>query len=133
MTTALTGKAVTFSYGAVQGEAQITTASVDETATTETIQTLGGSVAIAQGIESSVTAEFLYDGDAATGSFFAALKAALDAGTAGALSIVAAGGGWTGQALVTSLGTEIPADGAMSCSAELTVSGSLAWAVDATP
>lgn len=131
MTTAITGKACTFAYGSKQGEAQITTASVDESASSETIQTLGGSVAIAQGVESTVSCDFLYDGSPTAGGFYAALKAALDAGTTGVLTIEAGGGttpsGWEGDALVTSLGAEIPADGAVTCSAEFTISGALGW------
>jgi hypothetical protein len=135
MTTAITGKVCSFTYGAKEGTAQITTATVDETASSETIQTLGGSVAISQGVESTVSCDFLYDGDTA-GGFYAALKAALMAGTAGTLSIETGTGAtpaaWSGQALVTSLSAELPADGAVTCSAEFTVSGELDWA-EATP
>ena len=64
MTTAITGKSCTFEYGgSTSGTAQITTATIDESASSETIQTLGGSVAISQGIESTVSCDFLYDGD----------------------------------------------------------------------
>lgn len=133
MTTALTGKSCTFTYATEEGTAQITSASVDESASSETIQTLGGSVAVSQGVESTVSADFLYDGDAgASTGFYAALKAALDAGASGTLDISTGGGttpaAWSGDAIVTSLGAEIPADGAVTCTAELTVSGSLAWA-----
>lgn len=133
-TTAITGKSVTFTYGTKEGTAQITSASIDESASSETVQTLGGSVAISQGVESSVSADFLYDGDQA-GGFYAALKAALDGGTEGDLEIVTGAdkGNWIGKALVTSLGAEIPADGAVTCSAELTISGSLAFAETVTP
>ena len=90
MTTAITGKSCTFEYGgSTSGTAQITTATIDESASSETIQTLGGSVAISQGIESTVSCDFLYDGDAATGSFYAALKASLDAGSVGLMTIAA--------------------------------------------
>jgi hypothetical protein len=133
MTTAITGKVCTFTYGSKEGTAQITTANVDETASTETIQTLGGSVAIAQGIESEVTCDFLYDGDAA-GGFYGALKAALDGGTTGTLEIVGAvTSEWSGDALVTALSAEIPADGAVTCSATFTISGALGWTDAATP
>jgi hypothetical protein len=129
-TTAITGKVCTFTYGSNEGTAQITTASVDESASSETIQTLGGSVAIAQGVESTVSCDFLYDGTTA-GGFYAALKAALDSGAAGALVVVAdEDSSWTGQAIVTSLSAEMPADGAVTCSAELTISGALGWALD---
>ena len=132
--TAITGKRCTFAYGGAEGTAQITTASIDESASTDTIQTLGGSVAIAQGVESKVTCDFLYDGNAATPatSFYAALKAALDAGNTGTLTIDADGGGWTGEAIVTSLGAEMPADGAVTCSAEFLVSGGLPFTAPTT-
>jgi len=131
MTTAITGKTCTFEYGGttpVAGTAQITTATIDESASSETIQTLGGSVAVSQGIESTVSCDFLYDGDAgSTTGFYAALKAALDGGTSGTLSISAGGGTtpseWSGDAIVTSLSTELPADGAVTCSAEFGISG----------
>jgi hypothetical protein len=129
-TTAITGKACTFEYGAVSGSAQITSATIDESASSETIQTLGGSVAVSQGIESTVSADFLYDGDNPTDSFYAALKAALDGGTTGVMTITAGTGAttppsWTGDAIVTSLSAEMPADGAVTCSAEFGISGTL--------
>lgn len=130
MTTAITGKSCTFEYGATAGTAQITTATIDESASSETVQTLGGSVAISQGVETTVSCDFLYDGDAAAGSFYAALKAALDGGTTGTLTIEAGTGAvsspnWTGDAIVTSLSAEMPADGAVTCSAEFAISGTL--------
>jgi hypothetical protein len=130
--TAITGKACTFSYDGKEGTAQITTATVDESASSETIQTLGGSVAISQGVESTISCDFLYDGDQA-GGFYAALKAALDDGVPGAFTVATGGGlpaSWTGDAIVTSLSAELPADGAVTCSAELTVSGLVGWAQD---
>lgn len=131
---AITGKACTFTYGSLDGSAQITTATVDETASSETIQTLGGSVAIAQGVESTISCDFLYDGADAVGGFYAALKAALDSGLTGTFSITGgAASEWTGDAIVTSLSAEMPADGAVTCSAELTVSGLVAWTDAATP
>ena len=127
MTTAITGKSCTFEYGgSLTGTAQITTATIDESASSETIQTLGGSVAISQGVESTVSCDFLYDGDQTAG-FYAALKAALDGGTTGTLTVMggAPGGSWEGEAIVTSLSAEMPADGAVTCSAEFAVSGTL--------
>jgi hypothetical protein len=100
--TAITGKAATFTFGGKSGTAQITSATVDESGTSETIQTLGGSVAVSQGTEATISCDFLYDGDQA-GGFYAALKAALDSGTAGALAVDAKGSAWTGQAVVTGL------------------------------
>ena len=127
MTTAITGKQATFTYGAKSGTAQVVTSEVSETATSETIQTYGGSVALSQGTESEVSCDFLYDGNVA-GGFYGALKAALDAGSTGALLVgVGADSEWSGDALVTELSAEIPADGAVTCSAVLTISGALAW------
>lgn len=127
-TTAITGKQCTFEYGTISGTAQITTASIDETATSETIQTLGGSVAISQGVESEITADFLYDGEQGVPtSFYAALKAALDSGSTGVFTIDGAGSSWTGDAIVTALSAELPADGAVTCSATLTVSGAVVF------
>lgn len=130
--TAITGKACTFTYGSKEGTAQITTATVDEAGSSETIQTLGGSVAISQGVESTISCDFLYDGNTA-GGFYAALKAALDSGDPGAFVVDADGSTWTGDAIVTSLSAEMPADGAVTCSAELTVDGAVTWAEPTTP
>lgn len=128
----ITGKQVTFEYGTVQGTAQITTASIEESADSETIQTLGGSVSLSKGVESTVSAEFLYDGNK-SGSFYAALKTALKAGTAGTMTIDADGGNWTGEAIVTSLGAEMPADGAVTCKSEFTVSGDFPFTAPTAP
>ena len=136
MTTAITGKSCTFEYGgSTSGTAQITTATIDESASSETIQTLGGSVAISQGIESTVSCDFLYDGDVAA-SFYSNLKAAIDSGSTGTLTIeggvgVTTSPSWVGEALVTSLSTEMPADGAVTCSAEFAISGSLPFTAGA--
>jgi len=125
---AITGKACTFTYGTKEGSAQITTFTVDESASSNTIQTLGGSVAVSQGVETTVSADFLYDGDETGGGFYGALRASLTAGSKGTLTIDAGTtSSWTGQAVVTSLSAEGPADDAMTCSAELTVSGSLTF------
>lgn len=128
-TTALTGKSFTFSYGSVSGTAQITTGTIEESATSTTIQTLGGSVAVSEGVESTLSADFLFDGPEAS-SFYAALKAAINAGTAGAVAIKGGASEWTGQAIVTDLSTEFPADGASTCSASFTISGSLGFDAD---
>lgn len=126
MATAITGKQFTITYDAVSGTAQVTSGTVDESASSETIQTLGGSVAVSQGVESTVSADFLYDGSTAAG-FYPALKAALDSGDAATVLISADGSSWTGSAIVTSLSAEFPADGASTCSAELTISGALTF------
>jgi len=133
MTTAITGKRFTVQVGAIDGSAQITSGTVDEAASSETIQTLAGSAAVSQGIESTISAEFLFDGDQSGGGFYAALRAALVSGNAAAVTIDGGGSEWDGMALVTSLSAEFPADGASTCSAELTVSGALDFTPPAGP
>lgn len=124
-TTAITGKQFTVTADSINGSAQITSGTVDESASSETIQTLAGSAAVSQGVESTITADFLYDGNVSGGGFYAAMRAALVAGTAVPVVIDGGGSEWDGDALVTSLSAEFPADGASTCSAELTVSGAL--------
>lgn len=127
-TTAITGKQFTVTYGTMDGSAQITTGTIDESSNSETIQTLAGSVAISQGTETTISCDFLYDGDVAGGtSFYAALKAALDGGTTATIDITGGAASWSGEAIVTSLSNEFPADGASTCSAEFGVSGVLAF------
>jgi hypothetical protein len=122
-TTAITGKSATFTYGADEGTAQITSANISDAGTSNTIQTLGGSVTVSQGIETTVSCDFLFDGNVVGGGFYAALKAALTSGAPGSLAIDADGGAWVGDAIVTSLSADIPADDAVTCSAEFVVSG----------
>lgn len=125
---AVTGKSMTVTYGGQDASCQVSSLSIDESADAETIQTLGCSATISKGVESSLSMDLLYDGGQAT-SVYALLKGALSSGTAAAVTVTAASGEeWTGQAVVTSLGVEIPADGAVTCSTELSVSGTLSWA-----
>lgn len=128
-TTAITGKSFTATFNSVAGTAQITSASISESADSETIQTLGGSVSVSQGTETTLSCDFLYDG-AEAASFYLALKTAFDAGTAATVLISGGDTSWTGSALVTSLGVEIPADGALTCSAEFAISGALTFDED---
>jgi hypothetical protein len=125
MTTAITGKQFTVEVDGTSGTAQITSGTIDETASSETIQTLGGSAAVSQGVESTVSCDFLFDGEQAGGGFYAVMKAALAAGVPVPVDISGGGASWAGDALVTSLSVEFPADGASTCSGELTVSGAL--------
>jgi hypothetical protein len=129
-TTVLTGKKFTVTLDDMDGSAQVTTGTVDETSSSNTIQTLAGSASISQGIESTISADFLYDGDQAAGGFYAVLKTALDLAEPVTVEIVGgtdSGATWTGNAVVTSLSAEFPADDAATCSAELTVSGALVF------
>lgn len=130
-TTALTGKSVTFEYGSTDGTAQVTSSTIDKQATSNTIQTLGGSVTVSQGQETTVSADFLFDGDQTGGGFYAALDAAFSSGLAGMLTIDADGASWTGQAIVTGLSTDMPADDAVACSATLAISGDFPFSAPA--
>jgi Phage tail tube protein len=131
--TAITGKKCTVSYGGHDGSAQITSASIDEQGSSNVIQTLAGSVAISQGVESSVKCDFLYDGDQPGGGFYAVLKAALKAQSEADVAIDGNGSKWDGKAVITSLSAEMPADDASTCSAELTISGELEFTPVAGP
>jgi hypothetical protein len=131
-TTAITGKQFTVEYDTVSGSAQITTGTIDETASSETIQTLAGSAAVSQGVESQVSCDFLYDGSV-NGGFYAALKAALADGQPAVITIDGGGSSWSGDAIVTSLSVEFPTDGASTCSAEFTISGALPFTEVAGP
>lgn len=128
-TTVLTGKKFTVTLGTMDGSAQVTTGTVDESSSSNTIQTLAGSATISQGVESTISADFLYDGDQAAGGFYGVLKTALDSGAEVAVDISGGdtGATWAGSAVVTSLSAEFPADDAATCSAELTVSGALTF------
>jgi hypothetical protein len=130
-TTVITGKKFTVSLDGMDGSAQVTTGTVDESSSSNTIQTLAGSATISQGVESTISAEFLYDGDQAAGGFYGVLKTALD--TAAEVAIIIEGGtdssaAWSGVGVVTGLSAEFPADDAATCSAEIGVSGQLIFA-----
>jgi hypothetical protein len=133
MTTAITGKQFTVEVDGESGSAQITTGTIDESASSETIQTLAGSAAVSQGVESTISCDFLFDGNVAGGGFYAVMKAALAAGVAVPVTIDGGGASWAGDAIVTSLSTEFPADGASTCSGELTVSGELPFTAPVAP
>jgi hypothetical protein len=128
--TAISGKQFTFTYATHSGTAQTTSSSISQAADSETLQTWGGSVVISKGVESTVSCDFLYDGEQ-SGSFYQALSEALAAGTPGEVVIwggKGAGEKWTGSAVVTSLGVELPADGQVTCSAEFAIAGALTFA-----
>lgn len=115
-TTVVTGKSATFTYGAQEGTAQITTFTPDETASSETVETLGGTAVLQSTKERTIDCEFLFDGDQATASFYKTCKDAFDAGTSGALSVDVNGAAWAGNGIVESISMPTPADGAVTCS-----------------
>lgn len=126
---AYTGKQFTFTLGSLDGSAQVTSIKIDEKASSDSIQFLSGSVAISKGVETTISVDLAYDGGASgTTGLYAALQASLATGAAGTVSVDGpATDSWDGSAIVTSLSAEIPADGAVTCSAELTVSGALTY------
>lgn len=119
---AITGKDFTVTVGSTDYSAQITTGSINKTASSETIQTLSDSVTIPTGTEITASCDFLYDG---ASGFYKAMWDAIG-GSAVSVAIVGDDGEWTGSMIVTSLSDDFPADGASTCSAEF--SGTLAFA-----
>ena len=119
----ITGARFTFSFDSKDGSAQCSSAKIAEKVSQDTGKTFGGPWVITSTDAVTITGDFLYDGNLANGGFYAALKAAKDANLAGELIITGtAGETWTADAaLVTSLDTEMPADGAVKCSAEFTL------------
>jgi hypothetical protein len=121
-TTVITGKSATFTYGSTAGTAQITTFTPDESSSSETIETLGGTAVLSSTKERSISCDFLFDGDQAGGGFYKVLKDAFDAGSSGTLDVTIDTAAWTGSGIVDSLSVPTPADGAVTCSATFTMS-----------
>ena len=119
----VTGKTCTFQYGTVQGEAQITTFSTEETADSESVETLGGTAVLSANKQYTLTVSFLFDGNKAGGGFYAALQASYTAGSAGAITLGIHGYTEAGNGTVTALSKEVPADGAVTCEATITCTG----------
>ena len=119
----LTGKQYTVSIGAADYSGVITTGTIDRSGSSETIQTLAGKETVSQGVEDTMSADFLYDGGA---GFYAAAWAAAGSGATVAVVVVGGDGTWTGDMIITSVSDEFPADGASTCSVEL--AGELAFA-----
>lgn len=120
----ITGKQFTVKVGTTDYSTVITAGNVSGTATSDTIQTLAGTETVSQGPEDTASLEFLYDG--ATG-LYKVLRDAYAAGTPLAIEIVGDDGKHTGSAsIVSSLSLDYPADGAATCSVEM--SGLLTFA-----
>ena len=66
-TTLVTGKTCTFQYGTVQGEAQITTFSTEESGDSESIETLTGTAVLSSSKSYTATVQFLFDGNTVSG------------------------------------------------------------------
>lgn len=120
-TTVTTGKSATFTFGSVAGTAQITSFTPDESASSETVETLGGTAVLQSTKERTVECEFLFDGDQATASFYKACKDAFDAGTNGNLAVNIGGAAFAGSGIVSAISTPAPADGAVTCTVTFTL------------
>lgn len=131
---ALTGKSVSFVFGTLDGQAQVTKATVDKSEEgASTKETFGGTVDVEGVVKSKVSAELLYDGHTGAQSIYAALDAALEAKTRGTLTITGvAGDGWTGQAKVEKLSAEVPADGAQTAKVDLVIVGPFPFTAGST-
>ena len=122
-TTVVTGKKATFSFDSVAGTAQITSFTPEESRSSETLETLGGTAVIGSTRERTVSVDFLFDGDLVeTGGFYAACKASFEAEDTGTLTVDINGAAFTGDGIVDSLSTPTPADGAVTCSVTFKVS-----------
>lgn len=115
----VTGKQCTFTYGALDASAQVTTVSPARSATSDTVQTLGDAVTVSAEKEVTVALELLFDPE--TSGISALLHAAWVAGGEGTLEIDYGGAvaTYTGV-VVTELGEEVPADGLVTQSATFT-------------
>jgi len=122
-TTLVTGKSATFTYDSVQGEAQITTFSTEQTADSESIETLSGTAVLSASKEYTATVSFLFDGNTAGGGFYKALEGSYEDGLPGTVTFAIGTFSETGSAVVTALSKEVPADGAVTCEATLTCTG----------
>lgn len=114
----ITGKQCTFTYGALDASAQVTSVSPSRSASTETVQTLSDAVTSANERELTVAVELLFDPD--TSGISALLHAAWVAGGKGTLEIDYGGAVATyADVIVTELGEEVPADGLVTQSVSL--------------
>ena len=128
----VTGKQCTFTYGALDASAQVTTVSISRTASSETIQTLGSFATLSSEKEITVALELLFDPNESGISellhtaWVEGGKGTLEVGYGPASSTAA-------DVVVTELGEEVPADGLVTQTATI-VTGSadvITWA--ATP
>lgn len=119
----ITGKSATFTYDSVQGTAQITTFTTDQSSTSESVETLGGTAVLSSAKEYTVTVSFLFDGNTTGGGFYKALQGSYEDGQPGTISLVIGGYSETGSGTVTALSKEVPADGGVTCEATITCTG----------
>ena len=115
----VTGKQCTFTYGTLDASAQVTSVGPARSSSSETVQTLGDAVTVANEKEITVALELLFDPN--TSGISALLHAAWVAGGKGTLEIDYGTATATyADVIVTELGEEIPADGLVTQSATFT-------------
>lgn len=118
---ATTGKQCTFTYKTLDASAQVTSVSVDRSASTETTQTLADAVTVAADKEITYNVDFLFDPD--TSSLFNLLHAAFVSGEEAQVVVNYNGATSTASdVVVTSLSDTAPADGLVTVSASLVTS-----------
>jgi hypothetical protein len=128
-TTVVTGKSATFTFGSVAGTAQITTFTPDESRSSETLETLGGTAVTGSTRERTISVDFLFDGNiATTGGFYGACKSSFESDAPGTLTVDIDGAAWTGEGIVDGISTPTPADGAVTCTVTFKMSS---WAYTA--
>jgi len=122
--TLLTGKSATFSYDGVSGSMQITSFTTDQTADSETVETLAGSAALSAQKEYTATVSFLFDGTiSGATNFYKAVQAAYEDGLPGAITFAIGGFSEDGDATVTGLTKDVPADAQITCEATFLCTG----------
>ena len=115
----VTGKQCTFTFGALDASAQVTSVAPSRSASTETVQTLGDAVTTANEKEVTVALELLFDPE--TSGISALLHAAWVAGGTGTLEIDYGGAVATyTDVIVSELGETVPADGLVTQTAGFT-------------
>lgn len=98
--------------------AQATNVKIDQKRGSESVMTFGGAVSVAKDQENSISCDLLYDGGATAG-VYDKLQTMFSAGTSGAFTITGPKGEkWTGNVILTSVGSEIPADGYVKVACE---------------
>ena len=112
----ISGKQFTFSAGATPTDhsARVTSGGITKSSSSTTVQTLGGSITQTEGVECSVSCDFLFDEES---GFYDALETAIESGDDIQVTITGGGAEWTGSLKVTDLSTSFDAGSLATCSA----------------
>jgi len=112
------GAAFTVDVGATQYEDQITSGTINTTPVIVRTKTLGDVAFDSVDLNSTMTLEFLYDENS---GMYDALQTSIAAGTAVAVGVDSATGGWVGAAMyIESCDLTFPADNVATVSASFT-------------